>query len=188
MKKQFAFIALALVLVTGPDCKKKKDVVVKKAEPTTEPASKPEPKKRDTARFTKIKPVDIANPPKSIELTEGTVVLFETGSDKLLTESLVILDEIASVMAEATTIKIRVEGHTDADGDDKKNLDLSKRRAASVKTYMETKGVAADRITSEGCGETAPIADNKTAEGKTKNRRVSFIVLNTGSEPVCQAL
>jgi outer membrane protein OmpA-like peptidoglycan-associated protein len=191
MKKQLSFLALALALVAAPACKKDPVVVEPTPQPKVEPKSGPVTtgKKRDPNRFKNIKPIDLTvDTPASIELQEGIVVLFETGSDKILTESLSILDEVAIVMSEAPAVKIRVEGHTDDVGDDKKNLDLSKRRAASVKTYIESKGIAADRVSSEGCGETAPIADNKTAEGKTKNRRVVFVVLKTGSETVCQAL
>ena len=87
------------------------------------------------------------------------------------------IDDVATVMNKQTTMKIRVEGHTDSDGEEAANLELSTKRAASVKAYLEGKGIAADRIESTGCGETAPLADNATDDGKQQNRRVVFVIL-----------
>jgi outer membrane protein OmpA-like peptidoglycan-associated protein len=111
-----------------------------------------------------------------IRLKQGTTILFATGSDQLLDESKPTLDDVATVLSQNSVMKIRVEGHTDSDGDDNKNLELSTKRAASVKTYLEGKGIAGDRIESVGCGETAPLADNATDEGKQQNRRVVFVI------------
>jgi outer membrane protein OmpA-like peptidoglycan-associated protein len=182
MKKHVTLLALALVLIASPDCKKKTKVVEPTPTPTpvAEPATKPT-KSRDLSKFKTAKVTK-----ERIQLEEGKVVLFETNSDKLLPESNMILDEIAGIMSEETSIKIRVEGHTDDVGDDKKNLDLSKRRAASVKAYLESKGIAADRVSSDGCGEKSFITDNKTDEGKQKNRRVEFVILKDGTEQVCK--
>ena len=74
--------------------------------------------------------------------------------------------------------KVRVEGHTDAQGDDAYNLDLSQRRAARVMRYLEESGISSDRMTSEGFGETKPIATNRTNNGRGKNRRVEFIIID----------
>ena len=73
--------------------------------------------------------------------------------------------------------KVRVDGHTDSVGEDAFNLDLSRRRAAAVVTYMTGKGVAAERLASEGFGETRPKADNKTAAGRAENRRIEFNII-----------
>ena len=71
---------------------------------------------------------------------------------------------------------MKIVGHTDSDGDDAKNLDLSKRRAASVKIILSTEfGIDASRMETDGLGETKPVGDNKTPEGKAQNRRVEFI-------------
>ncbi len=67
-----------------------------------------------------------------------------------------------------------IEGHTDNVGKADKNLDLSKRRAAAVKTYFTNKGISEARLQSEGFGDTKPAADNKTAAGKATNRRVEI--------------
>lgn len=72
--------------------------------------------------------------------------------------------------------RVALSGHTDSIGTEKYNQGLSERRAASVKNYLVKKGVDGGRITSQGFGETKPIADNKTKEGRAKNRRVEIKV------------
>lgn len=113
-------------------------------------------------------------------ITEGKFVtsgiLFDVNSDKIKPESNGVLKEIASVLSENPSIKVKIIGHTDADGDATKNLDLSKRRAASVKTALSTDfNIDAARMDTDGMGATKPVADNKTTEGKAQNRRVEFI-------------
>ncbi|MBC7426790.1 MAG: OmpA family protein [Bacteroidia bacterium] len=101
-------------------------------------------------------------------------IFFETGKDVIKAESFDDLDKLVSILNEYPESSVYVEGHTDDVGDDAANLDLSQRRANSVKTYLQAKGVAAERLTSTGYGETKPVADNKTKAGKALNRRVDF--------------
>jgi outer membrane protein OmpA-like peptidoglycan-associated protein len=113
-------------------------------------------------------------------ITEGKFVtrglLFDVNSDKIKPESAGALKDIADVLKENADVKIKIVGHTDADGDDAKNLDLSKRRAASVKSYLVSEfGISAGNIETDGEGESAPVDKNTTAEGKANNRRVEFI-------------
>jgi outer membrane protein OmpA-like peptidoglycan-associated protein len=115
-------------------------------------------------------------------MTEGKLVVhgiyFDSGSDKIKPESAGTLKEIANVLKENSGVKVKIVGHTDSDGDDKKNMDLSKRRAASVKKSLaEEYGIDASRMVTDGKGESAPISDNKTPEGKANNRRVEFVKL-----------
>jgi OOP family OmpA-OmpF porin len=115
-------------------------------------------------------------------ITEGRLVTygiyFDSGSDKVKPESAGTLKEIANVLKENPTVNIKIIGHTDSDGDDAKNLDLSKKRALSVKAALSTEyGIEALRIETDGKGETVPIAPNSTSEGKAKNRRVELIKL-----------
>ena len=115
-------------------------------------------------------------------MTEGKLVtngiLFDLNSDKIKPESAGVLKEIAVVLKENTGVKVKIVGHTDSDGEDKKNMDLSKRRAAAVKNALSTEfGIDASRLETDGLGETKPVADNKTKEGKAQNRRVEFIKL-----------
>ena len=70
-------------------------------------------------------------------------------------------------------------GHTDSVGTDAYNQKLSERRAAAVKAYLVSKGIAANRVYTEGKGEKSPVADNKTKEGRAKNRRVEIEVVGT---------
>jgi len=87
-----------------------------------------------------------------------------------------VIKEIATTLTENPSIKIKVIGHTSNDGDDAANMELSKQRAAAVKEYLVKEFSIEDaRIVTEGKGETQPISDNKTKEGKAQNRRVEFI-------------
>jgi outer membrane protein OmpA-like peptidoglycan-associated protein len=104
-------------------------------------------------------------------------IQFETGKTTIKKTSNSILDQVAKIMNENPTYKLAIAGHTDNVGNSEKNLELSKGRAAAVKAYLVAKGVAADRMTSDGFGDTQPVADNTTTEGKAKNRRVEFKVV-----------
>lgn len=113
-------------------------------------------------------------------ITEGKLITyginFDVNSDKVKPESYGTLNDIAKVLMEAADVKVKIVGHTDSDGDDAKNLDLSKRRAASVKNALSNDfGISADRLQTDGAGESMPIVPNTTAEQKSKNRRVEFI-------------
>jgi len=105
-------------------------------------------------------------------------IFFATGSYKLLPKSFKSLNEVASIMKDDDQLKLQIDGHTDSQGDDAKNQILSENRANSVKTYLISKGISAERMNSTGYGETKPIADNKTAAGRAKNRRVEMTVTN----------
>ncbi|HEY3439675.1 MAG TPA: OmpA family protein [Paludibaculum sp.] len=104
-------------------------------------------------------------------------ILFDVNSDQIKVESKPILNQIAEALAAQAAVRLRIEGHTDSSGDPAKNLDLSKRRAASVKAALVGLGVAADRLTPEGLGDTKPAARNDTPQGKAENRRVEFVKL-----------
>ena len=101
-------------------------------------------------------------------------IQFETGKDVIKKVSYPILDQIVAVMELNEEYNLTISGHTDDVGDEAKNLDLSKRRAASVRNYLINKGIDEKRLTSEGYGESKPIADNKTSKGRALNRRVEF--------------
>jgi OmpA-OmpF porin, OOP family len=115
-------------------------------------------------------------------ITEGKIVTygiqFDVNSDKIKPESFGTIKEIAIVLKDNPTIKIKIIGHTDSDGDEAKNLDLSKKRAISVKTELnKTFGIEANRLEIDGKGESQPVAPNDTGLNKSKNRRVEFIKL-----------
>jgi len=105
-----------------------------------------------------------------------TGVKFETGSAKITKASFSILDDVVKVMEENPSYNLDIHGHTDNTGKAENNLQLSKDRAASVKTYLVSKGVDSGRLRSEGFGQEKPAYDNGTSEGRAKNRRVEFKV------------
>jgi outer membrane protein OmpA-like peptidoglycan-associated protein len=107
-------------------------------------------------------------------------VQFETRSDRLLPRSNAVLDGVAAVLRDHPEIaRLRVEGHTDARGKPAFNQELSRRRAAAVRAYLVSSGVAAARLSSRGWGTDRPVADNATEAGRARNRRVEFVILET---------
>lgn len=107
-----------------------------------------------------------------------TGILFDVNADVIRPESFGVLKDIANVLKENADVKVKVIGHTDSDGEDQKNLQLSQKRAAAVaKALQENFGIDAARLQTDGKGETVPVGDNKTKEGKALNRRVEFIKL-----------
>lgn len=101
-------------------------------------------------------------------------VNFKTASADLTNESLPILDKIADILTRNSYYQLSVEGHTDSQGNEASNLTLSKARAASCVNYLLSKGIASNRMTSNGFGSSRPIAGNDTEDGRRKNRRVEF--------------
>lgn len=104
-------------------------------------------------------------------------IFFEFGKYELLPDSYPELNRLVKLMREKTTMKIRIEGHTDNVGSDKFNYELSTNRANSVSQYLITEGINPERINVVGYGKSKPIADNKTEEGRKLNRRVEFVIL-----------
>jgi len=108
--------------------------------------------------------------------TQG--IYFDVNSATIKSESGTTLDEIGTMLQDHPDLRISIEGHTDSDGDDALNLDLSDRRAAAVRDYLVSNYVIdASRLESVGLGETVPVADNGTPEGKQQNRRVELVRL-----------
>jgi outer membrane protein OmpA-like peptidoglycan-associated protein len=115
-------------------------------------------------------------------ITEGKLVTygiyFDVNKDVVKPESYGTLKEIATVLQENPDVKVKIVGHTDSDGADASNLDLSRRRGASVKNELvKSFGIDASRLESDGMGETQPVAPNDTPANKALNRRVEFIKL-----------
>jgi OOP family OmpA-OmpF porin len=111
--------------------------------------------------------------PRHIETLTGPS--FEFGKAELTREGRRHADRVVQVMREDPTLRISVEGHTDAVGTHEFNMHLSKWRADAVRAYLVSQGIHADRITTQGFAETRPIATNKTAAGHAQNRRVEII-------------
>jgi OmpA-OmpF porin, OOP family len=130
-------------------------------------------------------PVFIRRVEGSTEIEILKQVQFATGSAKILSNSFKILDEVVKLMTVNKDIKlVAIEGHTDNRGSAQLNEKLSDDRANSVRQYIIDKGIHPDRLTAKGFGPQRPIADNKTAEGQQKNRRVEFHIRDrAGAQP-----
>jgi len=101
-------------------------------------------------------------------------IVFQTGSAILTSASTKQLDQLVTVLKSESDLQLKIDGHTDNTGVAAKNQTLSEKRAEAVKAYLAKKGIAESRLNSEGFGDTQPIADNKTAAGRAKNRRVEL--------------
>ena len=111
------------------------------------------------------------------ELIEGKVVEFEFASDQLTDDGTALLDDLLVALVEFPAVSVEIAGHADTDGNADRNLDLSQRRADAVVAYFVSRGESPDRFIAVGYGDTRPIADNSTAAGRQKNRRIEFIAL-----------
>jgi OOP family OmpA-OmpF porin len=132
----------------------------------------PDPKKNGCPKFIKLEG-------SSVRVLQQ--VHFATGSATIEPDSFPMLGEISALLKANPSIKkMRIEGHTDNRGNADYNLDLSKRRAASVRTWLEQHGVEGNRLESEGYGLTRPIETNDTDAGRLANRRVEFKILEEG--------
>ena len=109
-------------------------------------------------------------------ITLNGSVLFKVGESTLMPIAQQRLNEVANVLKKQGDKPIVVEGHTDSQGKDQMNQELSLARANSVRNYLVSQGVATEKIRAVGMGETQPIADNSTPEGRANNRRVEIIV------------
>jgi outer membrane protein OmpA-like peptidoglycan-associated protein len=117
------------------------------------------------------KPVE---PPVSEIITLNGNVLFAYNQSELMPEARSQLDSLMAKLQSADVVSIKVIGHTDSQGSDAYNQKLSERRASSVAAYLLSQGVAPNKLTSEGRGESQPVADNDTEEGRAQNRRVEL--------------
>ena len=138
-----------------------------------------------TAQFVFITNIKLAEGGEDLRgklLKEGrfstTGILFDSGSATIKPESWGTLKNIADALQQESGMKIQIVGHTDADGTDATNLELSKKRAAAVKESLSNEfGIPGTRLETDGKGEVEPIADNASTAGKAQNRRVEFIKL-----------
>ena len=101
-------------------------------------------------------------------------ILFHTDSAELRSESIAVLNATADTLNANTGVNVEIAGHTDAQGDATYNQGLSQRRAEAVRSYLTSRGVNASRLSASGYGESQPVADNSTSEGRAQNRRVEL--------------
>ena len=110
-----------------------------------------------------------------IELKQ--TIFFATAKDRILPKSFPLLNEVALALRDNPGFNVSIEGHTDSQGQGGVNQKLSQRRAESVRRYLIEQGISADRLQAVGYGEDRPIEDNRTAAGRTANRRVEFRII-----------
>lgn len=149
--------------------------IVVKEQPKAAPAPVPAPTPAPSETWKTL----LENKPVCIEGTN-----FEFGSAKLRSGEIKKLDEVTSFADKHPDVKLEASGHTCSIGTEAYNQKLSERRAESVKAYLVNKGVAAQRIVTVGHGESKPMADNKTREGREQNRRVEVCTVLTVEKKV----
>ena len=145
--------------------------------PEPQPVAQPAPEPMPAPAPAPVEQAPVERPaPQTKIILEGTNFDFDKAT--LRPAGKAKLDENVKVLTTYPDINVEIAGYTDSIGTAKYNMGLSKRRAATVKKYLESKGIADSRMTSKGFGETHPIASNKTAAGRAKNRRVEILILN----------
>ena len=118
-------------------------------------------------------PDEVPQPPKKVFVLEG--VNFESGKSTITQDSYVSLMKVVDIMETFPESTFDIVGHTDNIGSKDKNMTLSADRANAVKNFLVEKGIAESRMTTQGLGDTKPVASNKTPEGRAQNRRIEFI-------------
>lgn len=117
--------------------------------------------------------------PEEVKAFTGAIkgITFDSGKATIRPSSYATLDKAVEVMTQFPGLQLRVEGHTDDQGTDEDNQQLSQERADAVVAYLVDKGIAQDRLIAQGFGESKPVADNGTSAGRAKNRRIEFAIV-----------
>ncbi|HET9552269.1 MAG TPA: OmpA family protein [Anaeromyxobacteraceae bacterium] len=118
-----------------------------------------------------------------VEVKKDRIVIkqqvhFDTAKWKVLPDSFPLLNQVVQVLKDYPAMRVSVEGHTDTVGAELMNMKLSQARAEAVSTYLQSKGIAGDRLEAVGYGPTKPVASNKTAAGRAQNRRTEFRIVS----------
>ena len=132
---------------------------------------------KQAAEMEEIEGATITREGDQLKVTFDNAILFDFDSSVLKPASRTQLDQVASVLVKYPDTDILVMGHTDSKGSEDYNLNLSERRAASVRNYLEAQGVATLRIRSRGFGESVPVSDNTSDLGRAQNRRVELSIM-----------
>jgi OOP family OmpA-OmpF porin len=175
MTKNAWLLAIALALAAG--CATQEPPKPPPPEPKPAPAPAPAPAPQPAQQ---VKPVEAPKPkPVAEKVTFAADVLFDFDKSLVKPEGKSKLDDLSGKVKGVNLEVVIAIGHADSIGSDAYNQKLSVRRAESVKAYLVSKGIEANRIYTEGKGEKQPVADNKTREGRAKNRRVEIEVIGT---------
>src|SRR6185503_3007344 len=176
MAHRLWILLVALAIAAGCATEPEKPAPQPAPPPAVKPAPPPEPKPRapEPAKPAPEKPKPVAE-----KVTFAADVLFDFDKSVIKPEGKSKLDDISNKAKGANLEVVIAIGHADSVGSDAYNQRLSVRRAESVKAYLVSKGIEANRVYTEGKGEKQPVADNKTKEGRAKNRRVEIEVIGT---------
>ena len=175
MMKRILLILMCGLLLTG--CASLKQKVAASKQKQTEARINKKADALSDLKGATVEPVTEANGATALKVTFDSGILFEFNESELGDEAKKSLDRLVKSISDMPDSRIRVYGHTDIVGSSEVNQALSTKRAKEVAAYLETKGIAASRITAEGLSFTKPIADNSTEEGRAKNRRVEIYVV-----------
>ena len=176
MTNRLWMLLVALAIAAG--CATEPEKPAPQPAPAPVPAPPPPPKPR-APEPEKPKPAPEKPKPVAEKVTFAADVLFDFDKAVIKPEGKSKLDDISSKTKGVNLEVVIAIGHADSVGSDAYNQRLSVRRAESVKAYLVSKGVEANRVYTEGKGEKQPVADNKTKEGRAKNRRVEIEVIGT---------
>ena len=173
MIKKVWLLLVALAFVAG--------CATEPAKPEPKPAPPPAPKPAPAPAPAPEKPKPAPEKPKPVaeKVTFAADVLFDFDKSVIKPEGKSKLDDIANKVKGVNLEVVIAIGHADSVGSDAYNQRLSVRRSESVKAYMVSKGIEANRVYTEGKGEKQPVANNKTSDGRAKNRRVEIEVIGT---------
>ena len=176
MAHRLWILLVALAIAAG--CATEPEKPAPQPAPAPVPAPPPPPKPR-APEPEKPKPAPEKPKPVAEKVTFAADVLFDFDKAVIKPEGKSKLDDISNKTKGVNLEVVIAIGHADSVGSDAYNQRLSVRRAESVKAYLTSKGIAANRVYTEGKGEKQPVADNKTKEGRAKNRRVEIEVIGT---------
>ncbi|MBS7564065.1 OmpA family protein [Mucilaginibacter sp. Bleaf8] len=164
------YVAILVAAAVLPACKAKKKVVETPKPAVTYPADPPAPAKPETPQAPPPPPAPAPAKPNY----NFSNIQFEFNSAVLKTASYQVLDQVAAEMKKDQSARFLLNGHSSAEGTPEHNMSLSVDRANSVKTYLINAGINGDNMSVKGFGESKPVSDNTTEEGRALNRRVEI--------------
>lgn len=144
------------------------------AAPTTSAASAPTTSAAPPPATTAVPAPTTTAAPRTLAISGLT---FVSGSAEPTAQGVAAIDAAAAALRANPSVRVRIEGHTDAQGSDALNQTLSEARANRVRDELVARGIAADRLTAAGFGSSRPVADNATPEGRAQNRRIDFVIV-----------